>query len=86
MFRGFSKAAGELQLGFLNLPGEFTFISDFQAALKIQDALQDHIEHRLKTYTKCIAKSTPNYFKYLVETYNRQLRQELRSILDDIEE
>ncbi len=59
---------------------------DFQSALKVQDALQDHIEHRLKTYTKCIAKSTPNYFKYLVETYNRQLRQELRSILDDLDE
>jgi hypothetical protein len=37
-------------------------------------------------YTKCIAKSTPNYFKCLMETYNRQLRQELRMALDDIEE
>ena len=56
---------------------------DFDEALKIQEALQEHIEHRLKMYTKCIAKSTPNYFKYLMETYNRQLRQELRKSLDD---
>ena len=56
---------------------------DFDEALKIQEALQEHIEHRLKMYTKCIAKSTPNYFKYLMETYNRQLRQELRKNLDD---
>ncbi len=56
---------------------------DFDEALKIQEALQEHIEHRLKMYTKCIAKSTPNYFKYLMETYNRQLRQELRKCLDE---
>lgn len=59
---------------------------DFERAMKVQEALQEHIEHRLKTYTKCIAKSTPNYFKYLMETYNRQLRQELRMALDDNDE
>lgn len=59
---------------------------DYERALKVQEALQEHIEHRLKMYTKCIAKSTPNYFKYLLETYNRQLRQELRMALDDLEE
>lgn len=57
--------------------------TEFDEALKIQEALQEHIEHRLKMYTKCIAKSTPNYFKYLIETYNRQLRQELRKVLED---
>lgn len=56
--------------------------NDFERALKLQEALQEHIEHRLKLYTKCIAKSTPNYFKYLLETYNRQLRQQLRFTLD----
>lgn len=59
---------------------------DLYEAFDIQDALQDHIEHRLKMYTKCIAKSTPNYFKHLMETYNRQLRQELRNLLDVVEE
>jgi hypothetical protein len=60
--------------------------ADFDEAVHLIDALQDHIEHRLKMYTKCIAKSTPNYFKYLMETYNRQLRQELRMALDDLED
>jgi len=55
---------------------------DFYEAINIQEALQDHIEHRLKQYTKCIAKSTNNYFKYLQDTYNRQLKQKLREALD----
>lgn len=58
---------------------------DLDDAIQIVDALQDHIEHRLKAYTKCIAKSTPNYFKYLLETYNRQLRQEIRMKFDEME-
>jgi superfamily II DNA or RNA helicase len=56
---------------------------DFYDGLELQEALQEHIEHRLKQYTKCIAKSTKNYFKYLMDTYNRQLRQKLRAVLDD---
>ncbi|HEU0228815.1 MAG TPA: DEAD/DEAH box helicase family protein [Arachidicoccus soli] len=56
---------------------------DFYDALEVQEALQEHIEHRLKQYTKCIAKSTRNYFKYLMENYNRQLRSKLRANLDD---
>lgn len=47
------------------------------------ELLQDHIEYRLKNYTRCIAKSTDNYLKYLMETYNRQLCQKLRLQLDD---
>ncbi|AEA45388.1 DEAD/DEAH box helicase [Fluviicola taffensis] len=61
-------------------------IKDLDDAIQTVDALQDHIEHRLKLYTKCIAKSTPNYFKYLMETYNRQLRQEIRMKFDEIEQ
>jgi superfamily II DNA or RNA helicase len=57
--------------------------TDFYHALELINLLQDHIEHRLKTYTKCISKSTANYLKYLIETYNRQLRQQLRNELDD---
>ena len=56
---------------------------DFYDGLEMLEVLQDHIEHRLKQYTKLIAKSTKNYFKYLLETYNRQLRQKLRAVLDD---
>ena len=56
---------------------------DYFHGLEIMDMLKDHIEHRLKHYTKCITKSTPNYYKYITETYTRQLRQRLRDVLDD---
>ena len=61
----------------------FSKANDVYDGLEIQEALQEHIEQRLKQYTKCIAKSTRNYFKYLMETYNRQLRQKLRATLED---
>jgi len=57
--------------------------TDFYDGLEIMEGLQEHIESRLKQYTKLIAKSTPNYFKYMMETYNRQLRQKLRAVLED---
>jgi len=56
---------------------------DYFHGLDLLDILKDHIEHRLKHYTKCITKSTPNYYKYIIETYNRQLRQKLRANLED---
>lgn len=52
-------------------------------ALELIHVLQEHIEHRLKHYTKCISKSTENYFKYLLETYNRQLMQKIRLNIED---
>lgn len=58
-------------------------VKDFYEGLELQQALQEHIEYRLKQYTKCISKSTPNYFKFLLETYNRQLRHLLRQRLED---
>lgn len=57
---------------------------DLDDAIMVVDALQDHIEHRMKIYTKCIAKSTANYFKYLIETYNRQLKQQIRIQFDEL--
>lgn len=56
---------------------------DYFHGIEIMGYLKDHIEHRLKHYTKCITKSTPNYYKYIIETYNRQLQQKLRAVLDD---
>ena len=55
-------------------------------AIDLLDTLQEHVEYRLKQYTKCISKSTANYLKYLIETYNRQLTQRLRSTLDTDDE
>ena len=57
--------------------------TDFFDGLDLQTAMQEHIEYRLKQYTKCISKSTNNYFNFLIETYNRHLRQKLRANLED---
>lgn len=71
----------------LSLENHFEVIrdasKDFYDSLDYIEVLQEHIEHRLKQYTKCISKSTANYFKYLQETYNRQLRSKLREVLED---
>jgi superfamily II DNA or RNA helicase len=71
----------------MSMDNHFEVISasatDFFHGLELMAALQEHVEHRLKHYTKCISKSTPNYLKYLIETYNRQLRQRLRDVLED---
>jgi superfamily II DNA or RNA helicase len=56
---------------------------DIYDGLYIQQHLQDHIEHRLKLYTKCISKSTDNYMKWLMETYNRQLSQKIRATIPE---
>ena len=57
--------------------------TDLDHALELQKLLQDHIEHRIKHYTKCISKCTDNYFKYLLEPYNRQLSQKIRLNIED---
>lgn len=71
----------------LSLENHFEVIrdasEDFFHGLEIMQMLNDHIDHRLKKYVKVITKSTPNYLKYLKETYERQLRQKLRAVLDD---
>lgn len=51
---------------------------DLEEAFDYVRALEEHIEYLLKQYTKCIAKSTINYFKFLFETYVRQLKHRLR--------
>lgn len=56
--------------------------TDIDHGFELLGFLQDHIEFRLKHYTKCISKSTDNYFKYLLQTYNRQLSQKIRSHLN----
>lgn len=71
----------------LSMENHFTVIregaTDFYHGLELLNYLEEHIEHRLKHYTKCISKSTPNYLKYLIETYTRQLRQKMREVLED---
>jgi superfamily II DNA or RNA helicase len=60
-----------------------TAANSLDEALELIQLLQEHIEHRIKHYTKCISKSTPNYLKYLIETYNRQLTQMLRNAIEE---
>ena len=45
------------------------------------DMLEDSIKHRLKLYTNCITKSTKSYFNYLLETYHRKLKIEVKKML-----
>lgn len=52
--------------------------SDLNEAFDYVRALDEHVEYLLKQYTKCIAKSTNNYFKFLKETFLRKLIQKLR--------
>ncbi len=61
-------------------------VDNLDDAIELVDGLNDHIEHRLKLYTKCIAKSTQNYFKFIQETYVRQLKQRLRLELEVVDE
>jgi superfamily II DNA or RNA helicase len=55
---------------------------DLWDGFELQKLLQEEIEHRLKQYLTCISKSTDNYFKWLLENYNRKLKQNLRDVLD----
>lgn len=55
---------------------------DLDTAYEYLNALNEHIEYLLKQYTKCIAKSTTNYFKFLMETYVRKLKHRLRTELN----
>ncbi len=47
-------------------------------AMELLDLLKDEIAHRVKQYTNCIAKSTDNYYRWLLEKYERDLRQHLK--------
>ncbi len=51
--------------------------ASFQEALTLQQALQSEIQWRLKQYTTCIAKSTENFFRWLLDDYNDKLRRAL---------
>lgn len=56
---------------------------DMYEGLDMVELLKDEIEFRLRKYTKCISKSTDNYLKWLLDTYNRKLRQAIRNELDE---
>lgn len=47
------------------------------------DELEGDIEQRIRDYTKCISKTTDNYRQWLMDEYNRKLRQLLRQAFED---
>ena len=51
--------------------------NSFSEAVTLQVVLQNEIQWRLKQYTACIAKSTENFFRWLLEDYNNKLRRSL---------
>lgn len=50
---------------------------DFEEASMLMKYLADEIEFRVKQYSYCIAKSTDNYVKWLIEDYTRKLTHSL---------
>ncbi len=57
--------------------------SSFVEAVALQHILQSEIQWRLKQYTTCIAKSTENFFRWLLEDYNDKLRRALNQAYTD---
>jgi superfamily II DNA or RNA helicase len=51
--------------------------ASFAEAVALQAILQNEIQWRLKQYTSCIAKSTENFFRWMLEDYNNKLRRAL---------
>ena len=52
-------------------------------AIELIDELDGDIEQRIRDYTKCISKTTDNYRQWLIDEYNRKLRQGLRLAFED---
>jgi len=50
---------------------------DHTEAIKLIELLHGQIEDRVRQYSYCICKSTPNYIKWLVDDYSRRLRVSL---------
>ena len=55
--------------------------SDLFKGIDLLNLLQDEIRYRLSVYTNCMAKTTKNYFKWLFENYNEDIKRKLRQNL-----
>ncbi|MCP4123035.1 MAG: DEAD/DEAH box helicase [Bacteroidetes bacterium] len=51
---------------------------DMFDALDLLVLLDNEIQFRLKLYTSCMAKTTPNYFNWLYENYVKKLKSKIR--------
>lgn len=54
---------------------------DMFHGIDLLNVLQDEIKYRLSVYTNCMAKSTKNYFNWLFENYNEEIKRRIRAAL-----
>ena len=52
-------------------------------AIELMDKLEGDIEQRIRDYTKCISKTTDNYRQWLMDEYERKLKQLIRQTFED---
>lgn len=52
-------------------------------AMELAENLDGDIEQRIRDYSKCIAKTTENYRQWLMEEYQRKLKQLIRLAFED---
>ncbi len=52
-------------------------------AIELIDELDGDIEQRIRDYTKCISKTTENYRQWLMDEYQRKIRQMIRLAFGD---
>lgn len=52
-------------------------------AIELVDNLEGDIEQRIRDYTKCISKTTENYRQWLMDEYQRKIRQLIRVAFED---
>ena len=52
-------------------------------AIELIDELDGDIEQRIRDYTKCISKTTENYRQWLMDEYQRKIRQMIRLSFGD---
>lgn len=55
--------------------------TNFFEAIDLIEILQEEIQHRISVYTSCLAKTTKNYFQWLLDNYNTKLKIKLRAVL-----
>jgi hypothetical protein len=52
-------------------------------AIELSEHLEGDIEQRIRDYTKCISKTTDNYRQWLMDEYQRKMKQLIRLSFED---
>ena len=52
-------------------------------AIELSEQLEGDIEQRIRDYTKCISKTTDNYRQWLMDEYQRKMKQLIRQAFED---